>query len=171
VSCPDWPELLALRQRLGAGQPPEWERATAHLDGCPACRRVAERLDPALLFRRLPVVSSDEAAIDDMRRRVELLRRARQVEKGLGRHRRWRESAAAALLALGLLGVLHGSTPQREAARASRASLGEPPFAGMMGELTGLPVLEHLDQPFDQIVQWSSDELSMILLLDERFDV
>lgn len=168
MSCPSWPSLIAERQRSGES-PEGWDAAVAHLDGCEACFRQAVRLEPSLVFRRMPAVTVTGDEVEEMRRRVALLRRVRQVERpAVSLRRRWPAAAAAVLLTVGLLGATHGTGPLAEDVQVGGS---EPWMTSLLGELASQPVLEHWDQPFDQVVQWSSDELSMILLLDERLDV
>jgi hypothetical protein len=167
-SCPDWATLIAVRSRLVGADPEGWEIALAHLDGCHPCRRRAESLDPLLAFRRLPRVEVSPDAVEDMRHRVAVLRGARQVDRPAAPPRsRWSAAAATFLLVAGLL-MAAGHEPARvgEAAVAEASSEHETLVAGFLVELANQPVLEHLDQPFEQVVQWSSEELSMILLLD-----
>jgi hypothetical protein len=37
--------------------------------------------------------------------------------------------------------------------------------------LAAEPVLDELDQPFDHVVQWNGDDLSVVLVVDERLGV
>jgi hypothetical protein len=41
----------------------------------------------------------------------------------------------------------------------------------LAAELLAQPVLEELHQPFDNVVQWNGDDLSVVWVLDERLDV
>ena len=108
------------------------------------------------------VVQGDE--IEAMRLRVAALRGASQVTRP---PRRWRSVlrhgwAAAAALAVALLGSAH-STP-----RGAAAGVAAPPES-LAAELAAQPLFEELDRPFDNVVQWNGDDLSVVLVLDERF--
>ena len=163
--CPDWPALAAARDER-AGDPPGWEAALSHLEGCASCRRTAPAADPMLVFRRLPplAVSGDE--VESMRLRVAALRGASEVSHP---RRRWRSLvghgwAAAAVLVVALLGGAHSAPRGGEATRAPLA----PPHS-LAAELAAQPLLEELDRPFDNVVQWNGDDLSVVLVLDARF--
>ena len=165
VGCPDWTALAATRDEARA-DPAGWDAALAHLDGCGHCRRTAVAADPLLLFRRLPplVVAGDE--IEAMRLRVAALRGASEVTRP---RRRWRSLvghgwAAAAILVMALLGGAPSAPPNGDAARAAA-----PPPHSLAAELAAQPLFEELDRPFDNVVQWDGDDLSVVLVLDERF--
>jgi hypothetical protein len=166
AACPDWQALAAHRagSRL---DPPGWEEAVRHLDGCPRCRPQALAADPTLVFRRLPapVVGADEIAA--MQLRVAALRGA----SGLGgpvasRASRplWRRVAVAAALVAAVL-----TADQAPPLAAGRSALVA--HRALAAELHAQPVLEELNQPFDNVVQWNGDDLSVVWVLDERLDV
>lgn len=108
MSCPNWPSIVAERERLGedtAG----WVQALRHLDECPECWERALAADPALLFQRLPVAEVSEEDIGAMQQAVASMRRTRSIEqprvRGLAA---WKPSHAwsvAATLALLLAGT------------------------------------------------------------------
>jgi hypothetical protein len=166
--CPNWRSLAAARDER-AGDPPGWDAALHHLDGCPRCRRTAVEADPMLAFRRLPPLTVAADEVESMRLRVAALRGAAQVAppsrrgwRFLARHG-W---AAAAAAAVALFTGAHGGRPPvGEALAAVMAST--PP--SLVAELAAQPLLEELDQPFDNVVQWDGDDLSVVLVLDERF--
>jgi hypothetical protein len=179
MTCPDWRRLAAARDASPA-DPAGWEDALVHLDGCAACRRAAVEADPTLIFRRLPALALGEGEVEAMRLRVSALRGARAVTgpaastRLLPRRLAWQPVAAAAALAVAMLAGGHapggisgaGATP----AAASRALPGSmPPELG--AELAAQPLLEELDQPYDHVVQWNAEDVSMVLVVDERLDV
>jgi hypothetical protein len=59
-----------------AAAAPERDAALDHLDRCDACSALGPRLDPLLLFRRLPEVQVSPAELERMRESVAVLRRA-----------------------------------------------------------------------------------------------
>jgi hypothetical protein len=160
--CPDWRSLAAARDER-AGDPPGWDAAMAHLDSCAACRRAAPAADPMLVFRRLPPLAVQPDEVEAMRLRVATLRAAAEVAPP---RRRWRSyashgRAAAAVIALALFGGAHTAPPDGGAVPGPPDSLA--------AELAAQPLLEELDRPFDNVVQWNGDDLSVVLVLDERF--
>lgn len=165
MSCPDWQGLAALR--LDGGEPAEWPAALAHLDGCSACRETAPAADPALLFRRLPAVELAADEVEEMRRQVEVLRRSRRLEppRRRGRGGMQRAASLAGLLAGAamLVGGGSGNVGLENAGSSVATSLPE--------ELAYQPMLEEIDQPFDQVVQWDAEDFSMVLVVDQRLDV
>lgn len=157
--CPDWAALAAARDQR-PGDPPGWEAALAHLDDCARCRREAPAADPMLVFRRLPAFPAGNDEVEAMRLRVAALRSASAVAPP---RRRWRPVgqglAAAAMLAVALLS---GSQAPGPVARTA------PPPA-LAAEIAAQPLIEELDQPFDSVVQWNADDLSVVVVVDERF--
>jgi len=192
VSCPDWRALAAERDRSPL-DPPGWDEALAHLEGCAACRRDAVAADPTLAFRSLPPLALDDSAeVEAMRLRLAALRGAAAVTparrhlpgvplawRRLGRRLPWRAAAAAAVTALAVLAggnLPHGSSgaPALRAAvappsPAARTSAAAPP--ALAAELASEPVLDGIDKPFDHVVQWNGDDLSVILVVDQRLGV
>jgi hypothetical protein len=181
--CPDWPALAAARDASPA-DPPGWEHALAHLDGCARCRRAAVTADPLLAFRRLPPLPVAGDEVEAMRLRVSALVGASglaaasrgglaeprgRLASWLARRvpaRSWRRLgrhgwAAAAAVVIALFAGAHGS-PRGAAAPAAF----DPSLAA---ELAAQPLLEELDRPFDNVVQWDDEELSVVLVVDPRF--
>ena len=194
AGCPDWRRLAAARDAV-PGDPPGWEEALRHLDLCAACRTAAVAADPLLAFRRLPPppLATDEA--ESMRLRVAALRGASRVAhppssalaasgvvRSLAPVRRLyavlplRQLAAAAVVAAALLAG--GNAPQRGEAVAAAipgpSTLGPPILASsprLDAVLAAEPVLDELDRPFDHVVQWNGDDLSVVLVVDGRLGV
>jgi hypothetical protein len=178
-ACPDWRRLAAARDTSPA-EPAGWEEALAHLDGCAACRRSAVEADPTLAFRRLSPVAVGGEEVEAMRLRVAALRGASGVARPATRRllpRRlagWQPVAAAAALAMAVLAGDHAPGGPRAAVvpipalrAAERTVL--PPSLG--AQLSAQPLLEELDQPYEHVVQWNADDLSVVLVVDERLDV
>jgi hypothetical protein len=187
-ACPDWRRLAAARDASPA-DPPGWEEALRHLDSCAACRPAAVAADPLLAFRRLPgpALAADEA--ESMRLRVAALVGASRVTGAalpsswlvgeLARPRRsvaalpLRQLAAAAVVALALLAG--GNLPQGVAVLATpNATLLSHHLASapaLDADLAAEPVLDELDRPFDHVVQWNGDDLSVVLVVDGRLGV
>jgi hypothetical protein len=173
LSCPDWRRLAAERD-AAPGDPAGWEDALRHLDGgCPRCRAAAIAADPLLAFRRLPApgFAADEA--DAMRLRVAALRGAAAVTAPARAHRdpRVRRTAAAAVVALAVLAG--GNLPHNNNNNNDNVSvaLAAPRVPALDAALAAEPVLEDLDQPFDHVVQWNGDDLSVVLVVDGRLSV
>ena len=174
MTCPDWRRLTAARDASPA-DPLGWEEALVHLEGCASCRRAAVEADPTLIFRRLPPLAVGADEVEAMRLRVAALRGARAVARPaaarlLPRRLAWQPVAAAAALAVAMLAGDHapGGAPGAGAARAA-ASRAMPPELG--AELAAQPLLEELDQPYDHVVQWNAEDVSVVLVVDERLDV
>jgi len=185
TSCPDWQALAAARDR-SPQDPPGWESALRHLDECATCRREAVAADPTLAFRALPALELDVASeVEAMRLRVAALRgatavvapRRRAAELVARVHVSWRLAAAAAVAALAVFAGgndHHDSTPvSRVAAAVASPAAQAPPAASpaLAAELASQPVLDGLDKPFDHVVQWNGDNLSVILVVDQRLGV
>ncbi|HEV8631885.1 MAG TPA: hypothetical protein VGV61_16335 [Thermoanaerobaculia bacterium] len=167
--CPNWRQLAATRD-AAPGDPPGWEEALRHLDGCAACRRAAVAADPTLAFRRLapPSLADDEA--EAMRLRVAALRGAGGVMPP-ARRPRARHLAAAASVALVLLtGTSVPRQSRPDAAASSVRSLPSPLPPALPAELAAEPLVE-LDKPYDHVVQWNGDDLSVVLVVDGRLGV
>jgi hypothetical protein len=159
-ACPDWVRLAAERD-AAPGDPPGWEEALRHLDGCPACRESAVAADPLLAFRRLPTVAAGADEVAAMRLRLAALRGADRVAPPR-RARSLRALAAAAVVALAMLAG--GNAP-----RVADEILHSPP--ALDAALAAEPVLDELDQPFEHVVQWNGDDLSVVLVVDGRLGV
>jgi hypothetical protein len=174
MSCPDWKALATARDRSPL-EPAGWDGALAHFDGgCAECRRLALAADPTLAFRRLPALTVAADEVEAMRLRVATLRSAAAV--GERSHRRlpsWRLAAAAAVAALAVLagGNPPAVTPLHTAPVSSTARVPAAASQALAAELASEPLLEGLDKPVDQVVQWNGDDLSVILVVDQRLGV
>jgi hypothetical protein len=188
LRCPDWRRLAAARDASPA-EPPGWEEALRHLDACADCRPAAIAADPLLAFRRLPApaLAADEA--ESMRLRVAALVGASRITGAppsssrlaaqLTRRRRsfaalpLRQVAAAAVVAVALLAG--GNAPQGDAVLAFAPAAGLPNHPASTPALDAAiaaePVLDELDRPFDHVVQWNGDDLSVVLVVDGRLGV
>jgi len=190
--CPDWRRLAAARDASPA-DPPGWAEALRHLDACAVCRPEALAADPLLGFRRLPgpALAADEA--ESMLLRVAALRGASRVTSAppasswlaeqLARRRSvaalpLRQLAAAAIVAVALLAG--GNLPQGDAILSAppanlvidtlaRNQLASTP--ALDATIAAEPVLDELDRPFDHVVQWNGDDLSVVLVVDGRLGV
>ena len=177
LACPDWKALAAARD-AAPGDPPGWAEALAHLDcGCAQCRRAAVAADPMLAFRLLPGPALDaDAEVEAMRLRVAALRGMSAVTAPPRRSARWRVAAAAAVVALAALAG--GNVPRDATGQPSLLAAGvvaPPSFAApaaaaaaLAAELAAEPLLEGIDKPFEHVVQWNGDDLSVILVVDQR---
>lgn len=161
--CPDWPAATAWRDGDGPA-PPGWGGRLEHLAGCPACRRRVAALDPTLLLAAAaPAPEIDEDESRRLAATVRSLISARRLDRRLTRRRPL--FAALALLALVALplGLRRLSPPAPApapiAAAAAQAEAGaEPPI----GEV--LPAEA-------RIYQFGSDELPVVLIVDENLDL
>jgi hypothetical protein len=198
-ACPNWRELLKGRfERPAATTEPEGlALALAHFDACPACRREACRIDPTLIFRRLPAAALDfDVEAERMRLAVAGMRASERVEirhatalgRPLGRRlrghgARWALAAglAAASLVLGGRGgrsdLAGGSAPQLDG-RATSAALSAVSGASVPARLDPLaaPVavesaVEDLGRPDARIYQLDGERLSVVMIVDEKLDV
>lgn len=177
MSCPAWSDLSVRRDAGDAHE--AWGRALVHFDECSACRREALRADPTLVFRRLPTVEVSSADIESMRRRVALLRRARELERIESPPRsplfdRWARAARVAclLLVVGSLTAVDVRDPESGDAFAPARSteVGAVPLE-LPAQLSAQPVLEEADGPFHHVVEWTHADLSFVVLVDDRLDV
>ena len=181
-ACPDWRRLAAARD-ASPDEPAGWDEALRHLDDCPACRRAAVEADPLLAFRRLPAPALAVDEVEAMRLRVAALRGAARVAppassaasaRRLARPLRalralpLRQLAAAVLV---LAAVLAGGNRAQHQPAAVRAAAVVSAGASLDAALASEPVLDELDQPFDHVVQWNGDDLSVVLVVDERLGV
>ena len=80
-----------------------------------------------------------------------------------------RQLAAAAVVAAALLAG--GNAPQRgeQVAAEARPTIASVP--ALDAALAAQPVLDELDRPFDNVVQWNGDDLSVVLVVDGRLGV
>jgi hypothetical protein len=191
-ACPNWRELLGSRFVSSSSAEPEGlGEALAHFDACPACRREACRIDPTLIFRRLPAAALDfdvEAermllAVAGMRasERVEF-RHATALGSPLGRRlrshgARWALAAglaAASLVLGGRSDLAGGSAPQLAGSAASVALSGGVAPARLDSLAAPAAVesaVEDLGRPDARIYQLDGERLSVVMIVDEKLDV
>lgn len=168
MSCPDWRDLVAARERDPGADPPGWAEARRHLAECAACRALAIDLDPSLLFVHLPAPRVTAADVAAMQGAVVALVRAGRIEpraRPVAR-RAWR-GVAAASIALLALGVEAG--PRRGALPAPQEAV-----AGLPGEDLdpgALPSLEEIDRPEARVYQVPADGLAVVMIVDASLDV
>ena len=166
MSCPRfdgaaWEALLAHRVERGVPPPAGLEEAMAHLDSCPSCRESALQVDPLLLFRGARSLAEpvDTAAFVAA---VRAGRRQRRVERRASPRRP--AGVAAALVAGALLLAPSALFRGGETARPVR------PAAPVPG-LSAHPLIENLDRPGARVYQWGSESVSVVMVVDESFDV
>ncbi|HXU34404.1 MAG TPA: hypothetical protein VN851_27840 [Thermoanaerobaculia bacterium] len=199
-ACPslNWRELLAPRfERSSSNAEPEGlAEALVHFDACPACRREACRIDPTLIFRRLPAAALDfDLEAERMRLAVAGMRASERVETrraaafggGLGgrplarRLRshgvRWTLAAglAAASLVLGGRGDLAGSGGRPLSGRAGSLAVTGGAVPARLDRFQA-PVavesaVEDLGRPEARIYQLDGERLSVVMIVDEKLDV
>lgn len=181
MSCYDWRRLVAHRFSRQDLEPPGWDGALAHLDGCPRCREEALAADPTLLFRHLPAVEATADEVEAMRQGVALLRRSAALERRRTAGQVWVRRAALLAFLLGVLALLPGGAREgREgfaspeamtAAAPSSQPQGAGSFERLPTELTLMPVVEAVDRPGARIYHLGGQEISVVLIVDESLDV
>lgn len=192
-ACPNWRELLKDRfdkpAKANAAEPEGLAEALAHFDVCPACRREACRIDPTLVFRRLPATALDfDLEAERMMLAVAGMRASERVEGRSGAlssrplSRRLRHQGVRWALAAGLAGAALLLGGRSELADAS----GSPRIAAPLG-LSGGTVparfdrfqptaavesaVEDLGRPDARIYQLDGERLSVVMIVDEKLDV
>ncbi|MBZ0111973.1 MAG: hypothetical protein K8J08_05910, partial [Thermoanaerobaculia bacterium] len=105
---------------------------------------------------------------------------------------RWREGVAAAVLLLAVGWVGGGSEPLGRSVEVVEATVWSAPTVATTSSIHGasiydasiyeaaswnnldnasMPLFEEIGEPYQQVVQWSDENLSVVLVVDERFDV
>ncbi len=169
MSCPDWPALVAARERDSGAEPPGWATARAHLSACSACRRRAVDLDPTLVFLALPALEPREGEISAMQGAVAALVRTRRLESAGERSRPARPARLrrAALAAAALAALVLEAGPRRPA----------PPPAGLLAAeglapgASSAPVVEQIERPDARVYQLPAEGLSVVMIVDASLDV
>jgi hypothetical protein len=124
------------------------------------------------MFRRLPARAAGADDVEDMLLRVSALRGAGSVARPdvsrllPRRFVSWQPVAAA--LAAAVLAGGHAPPLAPEPDLAPRFGAAQRALAA---EISAQPLLEQLDQPYEHVVQWNADDLSVVLVVDERLDV
>lgn len=173
MSCPKWHALL---ERRAAGPPPrEWPEAVRHLRDCADCRRRALALDPTLLFVAEPPLEVSDREVETIRRNVAALCRARRVERDCEsrRGRLARPAAAAIVGAVLLLLPTHTARPPIPSGFLQQAAGGATPFVveSTSASEAPAPVLEQLDRRSARVYQFGEEDLSVVMVVDETFDI
>ena len=173
MSCPDWRQLAAHREREGT-DPAGWTAAMEHFDACPPCRREALAADPLLVFRRLPAVElgapEERSEIEAVRQAVAAMRTARRLEARWS-FAGWRRWSAAAVLALAALSVSRDRDPRLEMGRTARASLPLVPVQPDPNRAFVEPTLEVQNRPDARVYQLNDGGLAVIMVVHPSFDV
>lgn len=182
MSCPDWGRLADL-PREGA----PWREALAHLDRCERCWTVALRVDPTLVFRRLPDPEIDPAAVEEVRNGVAVLRRSGVAERDRLRLKSAGWGFAAALF----LSVSLALAPGGRHAPSSLAQKGVNSVAGATygydslsngHRLTGqspsaastsveAPLVEKIGDREARIYQLQGKGVAVVMIVDHHIDV
>ncbi len=161
--CPDWRAATAWRDGDGPA-PPAWAGQLEHLAGCPACRRRVAALDPTLLLAAAaPVAEIDAAESRRLADTVRALVASRRLERRSPDRRAL--LAVAALLALVALPVGWRRLSLPAPAAAPVAAAAAPPPAA------GEPLIEEVLPAEARIYQFGSDELPVVLIVDENLDL
>lgn len=164
MSCPDWPAATAWRRGDGAA-PAEWSAQLAHLAGCAGCRRRVAVLDPTLLLvaAAAPAPRIGDAEARALAGTVRSLIRAGRLE---GRGRSGRHALVAAVAVAALLAVPLG---------LSRLSLRTAPpvvpRAATLLEPVDEPPVEEVQPAGARVYQLGSEELQVVLIVDENLDL
>ncbi len=177
--CPDWPDLVSTEP---GRETAAWSDALDHFGHCDLCRSEALAADPLLLFRSLPAAELSADETEDLRQGVAVLRRSSDLEPKPST-RRWPTVAASIVLLL-LVGWVVTNDPPAPYQSASAdavevaTALSTDPEVALRPEISepvfdhhALPLFEEIGEPFEQVVQWSDETVSVVLVVDERFDV
>ena len=194
-ACPNWRELLSSRFDPKTPEPEGLADALVHFDGCPVCCREACRIDPTLVFRRLPVAALDfDLEAERMRLAVAGMRASERVEGRAATisirplSRRLRGQSLRWALAAGLAGasLLMGGRGDLADAQSSGTPGARPRIAASLGLSGGAvparfgpdqaPVaiesaVEDLGRPDARIYQFDGERLSVVMIVDEKLDV
>ncbi len=167
MSCPDWRSLTAWRRGDGAA-PPGWSAAVEHLSGCARCRQTAAQLDPTLLLVAASAVAPEPAAAEaeSLRATVHSLRRSARIEARSRPDRGPLVAAAAVVMLLAaplgvrwLSPVAPGPAPPPAARRAAAPDAGDE------------PLIEDVLPSRARIYQFGSEDLPVVLIVDEALDL
>lgn len=191
-ACPNWRELLSSRIDSRAPEPEGLADALVHFDGCAVCRREACRIDPTLVFRRLPVAALDfDLEAEQMRLAVAGMRASERVEgrtatisirplsiRLRGQGVRWALAAglAGAALLLGGRGDLAdakdpGAGPRIAASLGPADGAVSARFDPVRPPVAIESAVEDLGRPDARIYQFDGERLSVVMIVDEKLDV
>lgn len=189
MTCPNWNDL-ALRRASGDLDPADWRQALSHLDSCDDCRRPALASDPLLVFRHrrgsASGSESEAAAVAEMRRSVHAVVRSRswkRPRRALSRSSARRLAAALALLAFLLfLGPDRVLGPSPSADRLAGPVAATPPdlpvgspvsaeLIDLLAETMPVSLVEDIDRPGARVYEMRRDNLSVVMIVDDTFDV
>ncbi len=166
MSCPDWPAATAWRRGDGAA-PAEWGAQLAHLASCSGCRRRVAELDPTLLLvaAAVPAPVIGDAEVRALAGTVRSLIRARRLE---GRGRSGRQALVAAVAVAALLAVPLGLS--RLSLRAAPPVVPRADVATLL-EPVDEPLVEEVQPAGARVYQFGSEELPVVLIVDENLDL
>ncbi len=164
MSCPDWARFI--HEPRDGEEEAAWELALAHLDHCERCWPAALRVDPTLVFRRLPEPEMDAEGVEQVRAGVEVLRRSRSFEGRQSSKARAGWGLAAALL---LAASIAFSPEARTGVSANGAAVG-PAVSAVAAAAPESPfsadAVDH--QPNQHVAAASTDEAPLIDKMEER---
>jgi hypothetical protein len=178
MSCPDWRRLVALGDAAaGVEEPPEWHSAVEHLRHCSACRPEALAADPSLVFVEAAGWQASEAEVEELIGGVRAVNRLKVRDRAASTTaRRWPGLAAAALLAVGL--ALMGGSSALERGSGERPARSTSALFPAQQEVSSLrvgsgltPVVEELDRPDARVYQLRQEDLAIVMIVDETFDL
>jgi hypothetical protein len=176
MSCPDWRTL--------APASPAWDEAVTHFDGgCRLCRREALTAEPTLVFRQLreagPAAMSpaqEASEVDAVRQAVAAMRTASRVGSigRRARHGGWTRWAAAAALAVAALSIPADNAHRQDGPQghgSQRAAIRGTVMPAAYAGGVDLPSSQGVDRPGARVYHMDGDGLSVVMIVDESFDV
>jgi len=182
MTCPDWGKLAALPR-----EDAPWREAVAHLDHCERCWPLALRIDPTLVFRRLPDPEIDASMVEEVRRGVAVLRRSGAVEPARFRLKSARWGIAATLFLAFSLALAPGgrhslpATPEASTSLMAEAREGHDSLptghliAGQSQALANTsveaPLVEKIGERGARIYQIRGKGVAVVMIVDHHIDV
>ncbi len=151
-----------------------------HFAGCTRCRREGLAIDPTLLLLGASSLEMRSSEIVSIRQTVQAMRRARELERAGARPwRRVRRAAAMSVLLTALLLFPGGGQERLEERNATSGH--QTPSSGSLYSLgeghtqisiwDSLSLIENLDRPDARIYQWTEQDLSVVMIVDESLDL
>lgn len=188
MSCPDWSHLAPGRDD---SEQAAWQSAVAHLDHCSKCWPAALRVEPTLIFRRLPEPEIDPQEIEEVRAGVAVLRRSRGFARSRqGGHRAGWGIAAAVLLAATIALAPPPRSVSRLPAEAGNAANSSVPALESQERLSSVvtdrhdaptlaatrsaadaPLIEKMGDPGARIYQLQGKGVAVVMIVDRHIDV